>query len=118
MMGLLSRLDLLLGMRLHALIMGAAVAVPSVALVYDPKVAHLCSQWNFPAVPSLSDLDDARSFEDLLRSAWNAREASAALMVGVGEAWRAKARMNFEVIESLLGLAPAASLVDAPTTGV
>ena len=38
-MAILKNADLILGMRLHSLIMGAALLKPMIALSYDPKVS-------------------------------------------------------------------------------
>lgn len=38
MLGVLARCRLVIGMRLHALILGAAAGVPALGIVYDPKV--------------------------------------------------------------------------------
>ncbi len=44
LMGLLSCLDLVLGMRLHAAIMAAARGIPFLGLAYDPKVERFCQR--------------------------------------------------------------------------
>lgn len=43
-LSLIKNLDLIVGMRLHALIMGAAAGVPIVGLSYDPKVDRFLKQ--------------------------------------------------------------------------
>lgn len=40
MLSLLGSCDLILGMRLHAILLAAVVGVPSVGLIYDPKVSQ------------------------------------------------------------------------------
>lgn len=118
MEGLIGRMDMVIGMRLHALIMAASSGVPSVGLVYDPKVEHLCNQWGFPCVPSVEALDDARSFEHLLSAAWRDRQATRERLRSVGEGWRARARENFEVIDRLLGMDRPGKAVEPSETGV
>lgn len=44
LMGLLSCLDMVLGMRLHAAIMAAARGIPFLGLAYDPKVERFCQR--------------------------------------------------------------------------
>lgn len=40
MMGIISRMDLIIGMRLHSLIFSAAFGVPMYGIIYDPKVKN------------------------------------------------------------------------------
>lgn len=44
LMGIVSCLDLVLGMRLHAAIMAAARGIPCLGLAYDPKVERFCTR--------------------------------------------------------------------------
>jgi polysaccharide pyruvyl transferase CsaB len=57
LMAVIAASDLVLGMRLHALLFAAATGVPAVALAYDPKVSAMLAEWGRPewAFP----LDDA-----------------------------------------------------------
>lgn len=55
-LGIISRADLLIGMRLHALIYSASVSVPTIGLVYDPKVEAFLDYMEIPNKIAVSDL--------------------------------------------------------------
>ncbi|WP_406677568.1 polysaccharide pyruvyl transferase CsaB [Moorella sp. ACPs] len=56
LVGLIGRLQFLIGMRLHALILAAVMGVPFLALPYDPKVVAFARLVEQPAVGSLAGL--------------------------------------------------------------
>jgi polysaccharide pyruvyl transferase CsaB len=58
MMGIIGEMHIVIGMRLHSLIMAAAHHIPSVGIAYDPKVAHFSSLAGFPCIPSVTDLQN------------------------------------------------------------
>lgn len=101
MMGLLSRLDLLVGMRLHALIMGAAVAVPSIALVYDPKVASFADLAGFPTIESITALEDSERIVAVLDQVWAHRAELRQSLEAKRDTWRATALKNAELAVEL-----------------
>jgi polysaccharide pyruvyl transferase CsaB len=49
-LNLLGRLDLLVGMRLHAVIMALKNKVPTAGIAYDPKVANVLKEFDQPAL--------------------------------------------------------------------
>ncbi len=49
-LNLLGRLDLLVGMRLHAVIMALRNKVPTAGIAYDPKVANVLKEFDQPAL--------------------------------------------------------------------
>ncbi len=64
MLALIGTLDLLVGMRLHALLFAAAQGVPIVPIAYDPKVAALADDLGDPAPLDVSRL----GVDDLVRA--------------------------------------------------
>lgn len=103
MMGLLGALDLMIGMRLHALIMAAAVATPAIGLVYDPKVAAFAGRVGFATVDSITAIADSTEFEQLLASVWENREAHKAALEATLPALKEEALKNAELALALAG---------------
>lgn len=101
MMALLGRVDLLVGMRLHALIMAAAMATPSFGIVYDPKIAAFADQAGFPTIESVTALEESDRLAALLQRAWEGRTAARAELVLRQAAWHEQARRNAEVAVAL-----------------
>ncbi|MFP5501530.1 MAG: polysaccharide pyruvyl transferase CsaB, partial [Candidatus Sericytochromatia bacterium] len=109
MLGLLGRVDLLVGMRLHALIMAATAATPALGLVYDPKVTAFCQLAGFPTVESVTALEDSERLGELLAGMWERRAETRQALEGQQREWRAKALTNAELALDLARSAHARS---------
>ena len=94
--------DLMIGMRLHALILAAAAGVPSVALSYDPKVdAFMRASGQGEAVYDLAH-SDPDVLQSLLTRAWAERGERAAALRAALPSLRARAARNIAVALGLL----------------
>lgn len=74
MQGIIGSLDLIVGMRLHSLIMAASMNVPAVGLVYDPKVRHFAESVDYRYIGSITALSQADLFYQYLSDTWDRRE--------------------------------------------
>lgn len=73
--GVLSRVSLLFGMRLHAMILGSSVFTPIVGLAYQPKIAHYFHTLGMQSYFLSFDQFQAENLEQLVLSGWEKREA-------------------------------------------
>ncbi|HEY3332957.1 MAG TPA: polysaccharide pyruvyl transferase CsaB [Capsulimonadaceae bacterium] len=96
--------EMVLGMRLHALIFAAASGTPSVALSYDPKVAAFMAQTGQQdAVYDIASRNP-EALRAMVAKVWSERGARAAALAARLPALRTRAQRNADVAVGLLGL--------------
>lgn len=72
--GVLSRVSLLFGMRLHAMILGSSVFTPIVGLAYQPKVVHYFQTLDMQPHVLSFDQFQAENLEQLVLTGWEKKE--------------------------------------------
>jgi len=101
-MALAGRMQLFLGMRLHALIFAAASGVPLVGLAYDPKVTALLARLGETPAASMPDLD-AAAVRQALDDTWNDRARRSVQLKGAACELAAAAEVSARRAAELLG---------------
>jgi polysaccharide pyruvyl transferase CsaB len=104
-LAILSQLDMLVGMRLHALIMSLKSGVPVVGIAYDPKVRHVLTQFKQPILNLTKDGEGAGAFKEWLptmQSAVATRQQLAAYAREEAESAKKLACQNFELLAKIL----------------
>ena len=97
-MSVLAHMSLFAGMRLHSLILAAAMQVPVVPLAYAPKVRHFARMLGLnDTVFEFAGFTGER-FTDALATAWERRDATRARMLPEVEAAKSRARAAFDAV--------------------
>ncbi|KJS81351.1 MAG: hypothetical protein JM58_17140 [Peptococcaceae bacterium BICA1-8] len=93
--------DVVLGMRLHALIMAAVVEKPLVAISYDPKVNRFMDLLDIDQIMDINDLK-CQKILDLVQNTWQNKEGFVANLKEKMTLLRKKARLSTEKVFEIL----------------
>ncbi|MEA3399903.1 MAG: polysaccharide pyruvyl transferase CsaB [Armatimonadota bacterium] len=97
LMAVIGQLEMVVAMRLHALVFAAAQAVPALGVAYDPKVAALCRA----AEQACAPLEERQRLAELAEETWRSRESQAEVRRRRAVELRQRAARCFDVIERL-----------------
>ena len=105
-LGIVSKMEMMVAMRLHALIFAANLGVPVISLEYQPKIAGFINYINQPSAGRIENIEyDA--LRRLMENVWNDRnEIKEALKAMMAEL-RSKASDNIIIASELLEAAVA-----------
>lgn len=101
MLGIIGRTQLLIGMRLHALIFAASLKIPLVGLVYETKVEGFMQYINQPSAGHVSSLEFEK-FIKIVDDVWNRKDEIRKELEETTEALRNKALMNAKIALELI----------------
>lgn len=101
MQSLISRCDLLLGMRLHGLLMAINGHIPAVALAYDPKVNALMNLVGFSQLTCALP-PSATKLSDMLKQTWLERESLSNQARQVHKRLKSQTDKNMEYVSQVL----------------
>jgi polysaccharide pyruvyl transferase WcaK-like protein len=101
MLGIIENMDMIIGMRLHALIYGASLKVPVLGLIYDPKVEGFLEYINQPSAGSVENLDYERLIQTI-ENVWNNRQKIKEQLTASKHMFVEKALQNAEIAIELL----------------
>jgi len=107
-LAMLDQIDLLVGMRLHALILALKRGKPVVGITYDPKVEHLMSEFNQTAL-SLSDgakQDGSTIWKEAIQGTLLHIQEFAQKTIEKRQDLEKMACKNFAILAKILGLEP------------
>lgn len=101
----ISQAKLVIGVRLHALILAIRFGVPILAVPYDPKITCLLDDVAYPASIAVrpGTRVTAAQVEASVDEAWSRRDELAAHLRATALHLRALAARNFTVLEKLVG---------------
>ncbi|MEW6426157.1 MAG: polysaccharide pyruvyl transferase family protein [Bacillota bacterium] len=102
MVSVMKCLDLLIGMRLHALIFAAILNVPLVGISYDPKIDRFLAQLHLKPAARVSDLDFLKlngAVDEVLSDPEGFRRSLAEKIKPLQELARQSANLTLEVLD-------------------
>lgn len=101
-MAVLGAMDLVVAMRLHALILAAAMSTPVVGIIYDPKVRGFLESIGQPDAGLEMAEFSPGALVDAVCSAWSQQEVVSAQIAASVEHLRAQARLNATLVADFL----------------